>query len=53
MIAPGYEPEALEILKAEEERQLQCDPDRSGLCTGSDWNTKMYLVLHLSREEMS
>ena len=36
VIAPGYEPEALEILKAEEKRKLQCNPDRSGLCTGSD-----------------
>ena len=32
VIAPGYtEPEALEILKAEEKRQLQCDSDRPGL----------------------
>ena len=34
VIAPGYEPEALEILKAEEKGQLQCYSDRSGLCTG-------------------
>ena len=32
VIAPGYTQEALEILTAEEKRQLQCDPDRSGLC---------------------
>ena len=36
VIAPGYEPEALEILKAKKKRKLQCNPDRSGLCTGSD-----------------
>ena len=35
VIAPGYTEEALEILKAEEKRQLQCNSDRSGICTGS------------------
>ena len=36
VIAPGYEPEALEILKQKKERQIQRDPDRSVLCSGTD-----------------
>ena len=36
VIAPGYTEEALEILKAEEKRKLQCDSDRSGLSSGTD-----------------
>ena len=32
VIAPGYEPEALEILKEKQKRKLQYYSDRSGLC---------------------
>ena len=36
VIAPGYEPEALEILKSKKRGQLQCNSDRSSLCTGTN-----------------
>ena len=35
VIAPGFTQEALDILALKKKRQLQCDPDRSGLCTGT------------------
>ena len=35
VIAPGYEPEALEILKSKK-RELQCNSDRSILHSGAD-----------------
>ena len=34
VIAPGYTEEALEVLK-QKKKQLQCNSDRSGICTGS------------------
>ena len=52
VIAPGYEPEALEILKGEEKGNynvIQIDP----IMYQIRLNIKMYLELHLSREEMN
>ena len=53
VIAPGYEPEALEILKEKKKGNynvIQIDPD---YVPASDRAQSRYLVLLLSREEMS
>ena len=42
VIAPGYTEEALEILKAEEERKLQCHPDRCELSCRHRLSTSRY-----------
>ncbi len=52
VIAPGYTTGSLEILK-QKKGEIQCNRDRSGLCTGSNRAQSRYLVSHLSREEMN
>ena len=65
VIAPGYEPEALEILKQKKKGNynvIQIDPDYVPAALESRsirtmcrrrWSTKKYTGLHLNREEMS
>ena len=54
IIAPGYEPEALEILKEKKKGAIMLSSRLiRELCSRRRSSIKKYLVLHLNREEMN